>query len=390
MLLQNSNLGPLNRLCFDNLVPEGRSGYGANQKLFKTAYQAAREFADNPKGWLVLVGPSGSGKTHLAAAVAVERVQKEQPVFYITVPDLLEHLRSSFNPSSETIYDELFDQVKNMPLLILEDLGVHSSSSWAKEKLDQLLSYRFNRELPTLITAILLDELDERLQTRLRNQVICSTHYLEMGKNEGSGYAWGPGLELQKQMTFDTFDWKRINLPQGQRDNLEKAYRLAMDYAQSPDGWLVWQGVTGSGKTHLAAAIVNYLYQSGQQALFIVVPEFIDHLRSAFSPDSRVSYDQLFERVKTAPFLVLDDFGEQTATPWAQEKLYQVINYRYNARLATVITTTRSLDELDNRIRSRMLDPKISLLFALSVPDYRSDLASRPARKSFPRSDKRR
>jgi DNA replication protein DnaC len=89
------------------------------------------------------------------------------------------------------------------------------------------------------------------------------------------------------------------------------------------------------------------------------------------------------KEVKTAPFLVLDDFGEQTATPWAQEKLNQVINYRYNARLATVITTTRALDEIDSRIRSRLLDPKISIMFALKVPDYRSDLAHRPARKGF-------
>jgi len=73
--------------------------------------------------------------------------------------------------------------------------------------------------------------------------------------------------------------------------------------------------------------------------LFIVVPDLLDHLRSSFGPDSRVSYDALFERIKKAPVLVLDDFGEHSATSWAQEKIYQLINYRYNARLATVITT---------------------------------------------------
>jgi len=62
---------------------------------------------------------------------------------------------------------------------------------------------------------------------------------------------------------------------------------------------------------------------------------------------------------------VLDDFGEQAGTPWAQEKLYQVINHRYNARLATVITTSSSLDEIENRISSRLVDPKISVLSML-------------------------
>ncbi|MDD5402235.1 MAG: ATP-binding protein [Dehalococcoidales bacterium] len=380
LLLEASNLGPLSRLTFDNLLPEGRSGYQSNQTLFKAAYQAARIFAEDPSGWFVIVGPSGAGKTHLAAAVAVEQIRNYRPALYITVPDLLEHIRESYNPSSESPYDGLLEEVRNAPLLILDDLGVHAGSPWSKEKLDQILSHRFSRELPTLITLLSSNEMDQRLQTRINDPAVSRIYHLETDEDAEAGYSWEPGLELQKQMTFESFDWKRVNLPPSQRENLEKAYRLAVDYARAPDGWLVWQGVTGSGKTHLASAIVNYLFQSGKQALFIVVPEFIDHLRSTFSPDSRVSYDRMFERVKTATFLVLDDFGEQTATPWAQEKLYQVINYRYNARLATVITTTRSLEELDSRIRSRFLDPKISTPFALTIPDYRADMASHSTR----------
>ncbi|MBI2328764.1 MAG: ATP-binding protein [Chloroflexi bacterium] len=173
-------------------------------------------------------------------------------------------------------------------------------------------------------------------------------------------------------MTFDNFDWKRVNLPLEQRQNLEKAFQLALDFARSPDGWIVLQGVNGCGKTHLAAAIVNYRYQVKKPALFIVVPDFLDHLRSTFSPESRISYDRLFESVKSTPLLVLDDFGKQTTTPWAQEKLYQVINYRYNAQLPTVITTNSSTDELDSPILSRFADPKISTLFNITAPDYHS------------------
>ena len=70
--------------------------------------------------------------------------------------------------------------------------------------------------------------------------------------------------------------------------------------------------------------------------------------------------------------LILDDFGEQSTTTWAQEKLYQVINYRYNARLATVVTTRCSLDEIDDPVSSRFVDPKLSLVFQIIAPDYRS------------------
>jgi len=89
----------------------------------------------------------------------------------------------------------------------------------------------------------------------------------------------------------------------------------------------------------------------------------------------------LFEKIKKAPVLILDDFGEQSVTPWAQEKLYQLINYRYNARLATVITTCLSLDEIEGRISSRMVDPSLSLVLNIMAPDYRGDTkASREPR----------
>jgi len=100
------------------------------------------------------------------------------------------------------------------------------------------------------------------------------------------------------------------------------------------------------------------------------VPDLLDHLRSTFEPESEVSYDQLFESVKNTPLLILDDFGVQSTTPWAREKLYQVINHRYNARLAMVITTRCSLDEIDAPISSRFVDSKISTLFHILAPDY--------------------
>ena len=366
-----SNLGPLARLTFDNLVREGRGDDPVDRQRFTRAFEAAHEFASRPYGWLVLAGPSGSGKTHLAAAIANCRIAENHPAFYITTPDLLDHLRSSFNPNSDLPYDEFFEQVRNTPLLVLDDFGAHSATPWAKEKLEQLLNHRFTNRLPTVIVTITsIEELDERMRTRLADSDFCQVQITGSRPSALSNWGWAPEFELQKEMTFDNFVWKRDNLPSDERQNLEKAYRLAVDFAKDPEGWLVFQGVNGCGKTHLAAAIVNYRYQQGKPALFIVIPDFLDHLRSTFSPDSKVSYDQLFESVKNAPLLILDDLGAQTTTPWAQEKLYQVINHRYNARLATVITTNCSADEIDSRIMTRFVDQKLSMLFHIEAPDY--------------------
>jgi len=386
-LQRYSNLGLLTRFTFVNLLPQGRSGNSINQEQFRRTHEAARAFAAEPKGWFVLSGPSGCGKTHLAAAIANECLGRGYPVFYISTPDLLDHLRSAFSPASEMPYDEVFDQVRNAPLLVLDDLGVQASTPWAKEKLDQLLTSRFNSELPTVIVTIIpIEQLDDRLHTRLTDPKLCQVHVLEEGASSPD-YTGGLELELLKSMTFTSFDYKRVNLLPEQRENLEHVYREALNFAQAPEGWLVLQGVNGCGKTHLAAAIANYRRQAGNPALFLVVPEFLDHLRSTFNPESSVSYDQLFESAKKAPLLILDDFGEQSATAWAQEKLYQVINYRYNARLATVITTTCSLEEIEGRISSRLADPRISLVFNIIAPDYRGD--RRSIQKRTPRRDRK-
>jgi DNA replication protein DnaC len=130
-------------------------------------------------------------------------------------------------------------------------------------------------------------------------------------------------------------------------------------------------GPYGCGKTHLAAAIANEAIQRGNQALFAIVPDLLDHLRSAFSPSSDVQYDELFERVRTAFLLILDDLGTESATPWAREKLYQIVNYRYNDRRPTVITTNRPMREIDDRIRSRMTDQAFCDVIEIKAEDYR-------------------
>jgi DNA replication protein DnaC len=209
--------------------------------------------------------------------------------------------------------------------------------------------------------------------------VPCNCTLQQREKEQQSRLQQYSGLEakLLQNMTFENFDWKRINLPPEQREKLGEAYRLALDFAKSPQSWLVLQGETGCGKTHLAAAIANYRLKEGQPVKFVVVPDLLDHLRSTFNPESPVTYDQLFEEVKNAPLLILDDFGEQSTTPWAEEKLYQIINHRYNARLATVITTRLTTDEMAGPIVSRFLDHQLSMIYTITAPDYRTDATTK-------------
>jgi len=368
-LLKYSHLGPLTRLTFDNFRLEGKS------QPLSSAYREAMSYAQEPQGWLVLIGPSGCGKTHLAAAIANYRLSLGQPALFIATSDFLDHLRATFSPTSEVSYDELFYEVRDAPLLILDNLGAHSATPWAKEKLLQIVDYRYSARLPTVFTSrYSLPEMDEPLHTRLSDPSISKVIMLTEERITGGGVI---DLELLKHMTFKGWD-KRINLSPEERQNLEKAYALALEFAQSPEGWLVFLGDTGCGKTHLAAAIANYRREQNQPPLFISIPDFLDYLRSLFSEGkegAEHSY-RFFEAVKRAPLLILDDLGEQSSTPWAWEKLYQILFYRHNTRLPTVITSRLSLEELEERkapIMSRIADRSLSIVWNIIAPDYRID-----------------
>ena len=146
---------------------------------------------------------------------------------------------------------------------------------------------------------------------------------------------------------------------------------IANDYAERPQGFIIFTGDYGCGKTHLAAAIANAITQRGNSVTFIVVPDLLDHLRATFAPGSTISYDQKFEETRTAPYLVVDDLGTENATPWAREKLFQIIDYRYVAHLPTIITIHREA-EIDPRIQSRIFDLARGSVNEVLAPSYRT------------------
>jgi DNA replication protein DnaC len=397
-LRRRSNLGPLANRTFASFDPNGRPDAhfpmtdAARQRL-RAALEHSRVYAEEPQGWLVLGGPSGCGKTHLAAAIANRQLELGHDVFFAVVPDLLDHLRATYAPSSDVTYDELFEAVRDARLLILDDLGTQTSSPWAREKLFQLFNHRFNAELPTVITTNQrLSDLDERLRARLEDRRQVMWHDVRTRDNpftEALLGDWQPGLADER---FETFDWSPD-------ETLRDAYNKALEFAGQPAGWLVLTGDVGCGKTHLAAAIKNERDDRGEPTLFVTAPGLLDYLRATYAPSSDVTYDRGFDVVRNAPVLILDDYGAHSSTPWAEEKLFQLLNHRFNGRLPTVITTNLTLDrkalgpgQLQGlRIFSRLLDRELCKVVELKAPPYRRpSLAPRPRLQPEPRADRAR
>jgi DNA replication protein DnaC len=189
---------------------------------------------------------------------------------------------------------------------------------------------------------------------------ICACRQRERTQRLVEQCATQAGIPDLTERTFNAFD---PNIP-----GVRRAWVRCQEYARSPHGFLTLLGNYGSGKTHLAAAIVNVVLANSAPALISTVPDLLDYLRATFRPQAEENYDSRFEFLRTVELLVLDDLGTEGATPWAREKLYQLINHRYNARLATVVTSNQPKGSVDGRIVSRLNSGEV---LHIEAADYR-------------------
>ncbi len=374
-----SSLDALKELRFDNFEKRGRVGLGITQaNSLENAYNQAKNFAEHRDGWLLMLGRYGCGKTHLAAAIANHAIESGTATLFLTVPDLLDWLRYAYS-GVDMSFEERFEEIREIPLLILDDFGTQNATPWAQEKIFQILNYRYINKLPTVVTSnLMINDFEGRIRSRLQDPnlvtvvKILSPDY--RNPTDDTGHPELSTLSLHSRQTFGNFSLRQgEKLPKQDLKDLKAAFSTARDFAENPRGWLLFTGPYGCGKTHLAAAIGNYQASMGFPPLMVSVPDLLDHLRATFSPNSNVSLDRRFEEVRKSRMLILDDLGTQSATPWAREKLYQLFNYRYNAELPTVITTSSKTDELDPRLYSRMQDERLCEIVVIPVPAYQGN-----------------
>lgn len=156
-------------------APERREALAQAQD----AFDYCRAFADEPRGWIVLIGPKGTGKTHLAASIANARLAQGQPVLFMVSPELLNWLREACRPDAPEPAGNRLREIMDAPLLILDDLGTENLTAWAAEQLYLIINHRYNRLLPTVFTTNLTAaELERGLGSRIASRMMHGAAYV--------------------------------------------------------------------------------------------------------------------------------------------------------------------------------------------------------------------
>ena len=113
---------------------------------------------------IYLNGNFGSGKSYLIGALFNELAKLDYQSAIIYFPEFLRSLKASFNSSIE--YQERFEYIKKVPLLLIDDIGAEKLTDWARDEiLGSILQYRMDFNLPTFFTSNLtINELENHLQ----------------------------------------------------------------------------------------------------------------------------------------------------------------------------------------------------------------------------------
>ena len=123
---------------------------------------------------------------------------------------------------------------------------------------------------------------------------------------------------------------------------------------------LFFSAPTGAGKTHLATAILKAVILKGYSGVYCNIPRLLEVLRDLMF-DRATHDDQGFlARCEAASLLVLDDIGAETVTGWVQDRLYLLVNRRYEDMGRTIVTTNCDdatlRERIGERVESRLIE----------------------------------
>ncbi|HLY31340.1 MAG TPA: ATP-binding protein [Ktedonobacterales bacterium] len=150
------------------------------------------------------------------------------------------------------------------------------------------------------------------------------------------------------------------------------AYRALCEFLRDWDGCqsLLLNGQYGVGKTGLIVAALRAVAEQCADGLtttgvfFTTGVDLLDALRRGYDDGT---FTPLMDRAKSVAVLAIDDLGAERMTEWVIERLFAIINARYDACLPTFVTTNFGLEDLAERIGARSFERLVETSRVITV-----------------------
>jgi len=132
---------------------------------------------------------------------------------------------------------------------------------------------------------------------------------------------------------------------------------------------LLLVGDPGTGKTHLAVAVLKILIENGHEGVFYDYQNLLDRIRSSYDESSGSSDKEAYREALESEVLLLDDLGAHRVTEWVEDTVTSIITYRCNNRLPLIATTNLPDPDMGSQVMQRT--------GVSSQVEYRTTLAER-------------
>ena len=155
---------------------------------------------------------------------------------------------------------------------------------------------------------------------------------------------------MTKRGVNRTFEHFKVN------SSNKKAYEIAKKYAEEWENFkaegtgIIFIGKYGTGKTHLAFAIANHLLNKGIPVVYETLINLMEKLKFGYEKNSDLGYYEIIKLYCECDLLIIDDLGKEKLSEWVLEKLFQIINTRYENMLPILITTNYNEKEIIKRL----------------------------------------
>jgi len=142
-------------------------------------------------------------------------------------------------------------------------------------------------------------------------------------------------------------------------------------------GMIFLWGTWGQAKTLIGKILTSTALRDGKRAAYANMSSVLDDIRLAFDAQEHKT-TELLRRIDwwvSRDVLFLDELDKSNDTPWAQERLFQLLDQRYMRAIReealTVIASNKSEAALDGYLRSRLADRRLGPVVYLNGPDGR-------------------
>ncbi|MCC5876023.1 MAG: ATP-binding protein [Candidatus Sumerlaeia bacterium] len=187
------------------------------------------------------------------------------------------------------------------------------------------------------------------------------------------------GARIPPRFSRKDFENYSIDAPQGGKSSAASAkarkeiLAVAEAYARGfntdeREGFIL-RGPTGCGKTHIAVAILKAVIRRGYTGVYFNFTDLLSRIRDSYQEDGTETEGALLNIVDSCDLLVLDDVGAERASEFVRDRLYLIINRRYENARPIIITTNLDDDEMRERVGERTAS-RLCEMCAIPFPPF--------------------